>query len=309
MGNDTVATTGWNSAPGAVEMIGRRGRAHRESPGWSGRLRRWLFVSSSAVLAVAVIAGCDSGHTTGKSTAPAASRSPGRASASAGTSTLCVTSAAKGTCGPYRYLDITNSNGQNTFVGQNVWNPIPGWSQTLHVTGPGSWSVTANMPAGNTAVVSFPNTGQEYFYANKLTGFSSIYSSFSENMNPAEGTSAEAAYDIWLNDWKNEVMIQHDIVNRGTCPVQATATFGGSGGVPVQAWHLCKYGSELIWQLPGIGEKTGTVDILAMLTWLVAHRYLPQGSGLTDISYGFEICSTGGRPETFQLSHFSIRTR
>jgi hypothetical protein len=154
--------------------------------------------------------------------------------------------------------------------------------------------------------VSFPNVGQQYYYTNTLAGFSSIYSSFTENMNQASGTSAEAAYDIWLNNWGNEVMIQHDIVNRGTCQAAATATFGGSGGVPVQSWNLCVYGSELIWQLTGTGEQSGRVDILAMLTWLENKGYLPKASGLTDISYGFEICSTGGRAETFAVSGFSI---
>lgn len=221
---------------------------------------------------------------------------------------MCVTSTLKGSCGPYRYPAITDSTGQNTYVGQDVWNPIPGWSQTLHAANPGSWFVTASVPASNTAVVSYPNVGQQYYYTNTLADFSSIYSSFSEDMHPVNGTSAEASYDIWLNGWKNEVMIQHDIVNRGTCPASASATFGGSGGVPVRRWNLCKYGSELIWQLPGEAEQSGQVDILAMLTWLVTHRYLPNGSGLTDISYGFEICSTGGRPETFTVSRFSIRS-
>jgi hypothetical protein len=219
---------------------------------------------------------------------------------------MCVTSAPKGSCGPYRYPAITRSNGQNTTVAQDVWNPIPQWSQTLHAIDPGNWYVTADMPAGNTAVVSFPDVGQQYYYPNTLADFSSIYSSFAEDMNPMSGTSAEAAYDIWLNDWRNEVMIQNDIVNRGTCPVLTSAGFAGSGGVPVQKWNLCKYDSELIWQLSGRGERSGRVNILAMLSWLVAHSYLPKESGLTDISYGFEICSTGGQPETFTVSRFSI---
>jgi hypothetical protein len=160
------------------------------------------------------------------------------------------------------------------------------------------------MPAGNTAVVSFPNVGQQYYYPNTLADFSLIYSSFVEDMNPVSGTSAEAAYDIWLNDWRNEVMIQNDIVNRGACPVLTSAAFGGSGGVPVQLWSLCRYGSKLIWQLSGRGERSGRVNILAMLSWLVAHSYLPKESGLTDISYGFEICSTGGQLETFTVSRF-----
>jgi hypothetical protein len=168
------------------------------------------------------------------------------------------------------------------------------------------------MPAGNTAVVSFPNTGESYT-SNLLTGFASIYSSFSENMHPTAGTSAEAAYDIWLNNWNNEVMIQHDMVNRGgpCSPVLATATFGGKGGVAAQSWILCQYGSEIIWQVAGSGDKygveAGSVDILAMLNWLVNnHGYLPQGSGLTAIGYGFEICSTGGVDENFEVDSFSV---
>jgi hypothetical protein len=225
---------------------------------------------------------------------------------------VCVTSAAKGSCGPYRYPAVTGSDGTNTTVGQDVWNPISGWSQTLYVTSPGNWNVTANLPAGNTAVVSFPNTGESY-NSNLLSSFSSMYSSFSENMHPTAGTSAEAAYDIWLNNWNNEVMIQHDMVNRGgPCgPVLATATFGGHGGVPVQSWNLCQYGSELIWQVPGkgarYGEQSGSVDILSMLDWLVNNGgYLPHGSSLTAIGYGFEICSTGGADENFQITGFTI---
>lgn len=227
---------------------------------------------------------------------------------------VCVTSAAKGSCGPYLYPAITGSNGSNTTVGQNVWNPISGWSQALYASDPGHWQVTANMPLGNSAVVSFPNTGESYD-SNLLTSFSSLYSSFSETMNPTSGTRVEAAYDIWLNDWNNEVMIQHDMVNRGgPCgPVLSTASFGGHGGVPVQSWNLCQYGSEIIWQLPATGngnvygEHSGSVDVLAMLEWLVDNGgYLPQGSNLTAIGYGFEICSTGGVDERFEVNRFTI---
>jgi hypothetical protein len=181
--------------------------------------------------------------------------------------------------------------------------PHPGWAQTLHAPGPRDWHATATMPAGNTAVVPFPNAGQQYD-ENKLAGFSSIYSSFTEDMHATSATSAWAAYDIWLNNSGNEAMIQHDFANNGPCTAVATATFSGSGGVPVQSWHLCTFGSELVWKLTGGNEQSGSVDILAMLTWLEHHGYLPQNSGLTDIS--FEICSTGDQPETFMVSRFSV---
>jgi hypothetical protein len=186
-----------------------------------------------------------------------------------------------------------------------VWNPIPGWQQTLYANSPGDWHVVANMPAGNTAVVSYPSSGSDYG-ERKLSSFSAMSSSFSETMNATSGTSAWAAYDVWLNNWNNEVMIQHDFANNGACPSLATVTFGGSGGVPVQKWNLCKYGSELIWKLAGGNEQSGSVDILSMLTWLQNHGYLPQASTLTAIGYGWEIASTGGRSETFTVSQYSI---
>lgn len=241
---------------------------------------------------------------------PKPSASPSRSSSSD-----CTTSAAKGACGPYDSYPPIAGTTSSTYIGQDVWHPIPGWAQTLHATDPGNWYVTATMPAGNTAVVSYPSVSANYGRTDNtpdpLSDFSSIYSSFTENMNATGGTSAEAAYDIWLGQNSiaspsNEVMIQNDIVNRGACPVLATTTFGGSGGVPVQKWNLCHYQSELIWQLVGSGEQSGRVDILSMLTWLENHRYLPQGSGLWQIGYGFELCSTGGANENFQVSSYSI---
>ena len=59
---------------------------------------------------------------------------PASTSTSTSTSTLtpntCTTSSAKGSCGPYTVPQISGINGEVT-VGNNVWNPIPGWSETL----------------------------------------------------------------------------------------------------------------------------------------------------------------------------------
>lgn len=333
MSNDAVAIIGCICAVGIVGLIGWWAGTYKGQPPGGWRLHRWPVISL-ALFAVAALAGCDSGQPGGKPavsgastpTSPAPSpASTGITAASTGTA-RCVTSAVKGTCGPYRYSAISygpDTDAQSPgpfgflpYVGQNVWNPVPGWSQTLTATGPGTWHATANMPTGNTSVVSFPNIGQQVSWNKNsvpppLSGFTSIYSSFSENMHATSRTNAEAAYDIWLNDWNNEVMIQHDFsALRPRCStIASTATFGGSGGVPVQKWNLCTYGSEIIWQLAGRSEQSGSVDILGMLTWLVNHGYLKHKTGLTAISYGFEICSTGGRPEIFKLNRFSITAR
>jgi hypothetical protein len=73
----------------------------------------------------------------------------------------------------------------------------------------------------------------------------------------------------------------------------------------VQHWYLCQFGSELVWKLTG-DEQSGSVDILSMLTWLESHGYLQKSSTLESIGYGWEIASTGGGNEKFQVNSYSI---
>ena len=225
-----------------------------------------------------------------------------------GTGAVCVTSAQMGHCPFGRYPGITGAS-TTPYVDQNVWGPIPGWQQTLHATDPGRWYVTANMPAGNTAVVSFPNTG--FFYNKALSAFSSIVSSFTDSIPATAGTNAEASYDIWFNNTGaiNEVMIQNDYSpGRGPSCGTWTATsvqFGGSNGVPAHPWDLCVNGSTAYWETANGNMPSGSVDVLAMLKWLVSHGQLPAGVQLGGFSYGFEISSTGGVNENFQVSSFT----
>ena len=106
-----------------------------------------------------------------------------------------------------------------------MWNAGSGTTQTLSVNSPDNWSVTANsQPAGSTAVQTYPDTQQLYTRSDNtpdpLSGFSSIISSFGESMGGGSGTSAEAAYDIWLGqnsstNYANEVMIWNDLSTVG----------------------------------------------------------------------------------------------
>lgn len=198
-----------------------------------------------------------------------------------------------------------------------MWNPVAGAHQKLASYGPGNFSITANMPKGNTAVVSYggveqlPSDPRDSSKALPLKDYTMIQSSFTETMNATGQTSGEAAYDIWLNDWNTEVMIQTD--NYGSqspgsgCPFTARVAFGGWTGVPKATWGFCDYGGELIWQIPRGHVTKSSVGIFAMLNWLVAHHYLKASSTLTAIGFGWEICSTGGVSETFRVSRYVIR--
>jgi hypothetical protein len=229
---------------------------------------------------------------------------------------FCVTSAAQGACGPYIYDLVQNNNGNNVFVGNDVWNPQPGWQQTLYAHDPGYWFVVCNMLAGNTAVISYPNTGV-YFNEAPLANYASMYSTYSDNVNinVNAGSIAEAAYDMWFNAYADEIMIQVDFIGDAARPrcdaandVITTVAFGGSNGVPLLNWNLCVFGAEKIWQLAtGVNIPAMKVDILSMVLWLQTHGYMvSNNSTITVISFGVEVCSTGGIDENFAVNGFSL---
>ena len=243
---------------------------------------------------------------TGKSTAPGQNPAPG----SSPTGAACVTSARNGNCGPYAYAPISNSNGYTTYVGNNMWGCGNGncGPQTLTAHGPGVWSAVSTQASGNTAVLTYPNVQQLFTKTTNvdpvISAFASITSDFTETMNPQAGTDAEAAYDIWLGNTSgpNEIMIWVDNAGRGNGGARqiGTATING------QAFTVYQYGSgEIIFSL-NHNEQSGTVDILATLKWLQSHGRVSAGAGLGQVDFGFEICSTGGKPEKFAVSRYTL---
>ena len=275
---------------------------------------RVFLVATGAVAAIAATAGFSAQGSTASSPAAAprtASLTAAQASSASmttrSTRPVCVKSGPRGHCQFGRYAGITGAS-SHPYVDQNVWGPIAGWHQTLHATSPGNWYVTANMPAGNTGVVSYPNTG--FFYNKALSRFRSIVSSFSVKVPTRAGTNAEASYDIWFDKSPiNEVMIQNDY-SPGRGPSCGTWTaqrvrFGGSRGVPVHRWDLCVSGSTAYWETATGNLPTAKINVLAMLKWLVKHGKVPARAQLGGFSYGFEISSTGGARENFRLNSFS----
>jgi hypothetical protein len=234
------------------------------------------------------------------------SPSPGPSPATA----ACVTSASGGNCGPYDYPPISNSNGFTTYVGNNMWGCGNGdcGPQTLAADNPGSWSATSTQANGNTAVLTYPNVQQVFTKTTNtdpaISAFASITSDFTETMNPQAGTDAEAAYDLWLSNTSgpNEIMIWVDNVGRGNGGARqiGTATIGG------QAFTVNQFGDgEIIFSL-NQNEQSGTIDILGTLKWLQGHGLVSAGARLGQVDFGFEICSTGGKPEKFAVSRYTL---
>ena len=247
------------------------------------------------------------------SSAPS-SRSSSRPPSSSGLGTPCVTSSNSGSCGPYNYAGISGGGGNQASVIQDVWNPIKGASQKLTAYNPGNWSVSADMPASNTAVVSYPDTQETYTTTsdtpNPLSDFSSITSSFAENGPASRGDDYEAAYDIWAgtgnNNYAQEIMIWVD--NHGQTPAGSDVASAAIDGVRYKVWSTSKAGTvgDTVSMVLNSNRSSGSVNILADLNWLKSNGYMPAGSGLNQIDFGWEICSTGGVPETFTLSQYRI---
>jgi hypothetical protein len=227
----------------------------------------------------------------------------------------CVTTSISGDCGPYDYSAISGSNGYSTYVAQDMWNPISGAFQTLTATGPGTWKVSANMPASNTAVVSYPDTQQIYTTSNNtpepLSNFSSITSSYAESGPAGSHDDYEAAYDIWASTGSSsnnqEIMIWVD--DHGQTPAGsdvAAATIDGAG---YKIWSTSGAGAvgKTVSMTLNSNQPSGSVSLLDDLNWLKSHGYMPAGSGLSQVDFGFEICSTGGVAETFTVSQYGIK--
>ncbi len=223
----------------------------------------------------------------------------------------CTTSTSSGTCGPYSDSSITESNGNNTYVEQDVWGGVT-WSQTLTETTPSSWYVSANI-AASTSRVSYPYTYQ-LFNSEAVSSFTNIVGTFNETSDHSSSTEEQVGFDIYLNSWGNEIQIQHDMVNTPQCgnttPVRTGIQFGGSYGVPVASWDLCHNGLYY-WQLPKggtntYGESSGSVDLIAMIKYLETNGYLPGSSTMTEVSYGFIIDTTSATTKTFTLSSYSL---
>jgi len=100
-------------------------------------------------------------------------------------------------------------------VFNNAWNDSAGpqtvWAHSFH-----NWGAESTQRAGNTAVETYPSV-QKNFNDAPVSSFRLIQNGFTESM-PANrnGLDAEAADDVWLNNFNIEVMIWVD--NHGQRP-------------------------------------------------------------------------------------------
>lgn len=194
------------------------------------------------------------------------------------------------------------------YLYDHQWNCVPSSGVTcgpekLYGCSYDSWYVVSNQPAGNTAVLTFPSV-QENFNKNPLvSSFSTITSAFAE-ASPHVG-DYEVAYDIWLNNMANELMIWVDNYNQ-TPAGKKVASNVSLGGRTFDVWWNSSSGYVAF--DANATFTSGTVDLLQIFNYSIQQGWLPPSSTLGQINLGVEICSTNGQAATWYFNDFSITT-
>ena len=203
-------------------------------------------------------------------------------------------------------------------IHNNMWN-TSGYrvNETVEACSYDSWNViaTADNSSGDGAVKTYPNVHKDYHNWSTgseppLSNYPTLSSSFAAT-GPNTGIY-NIAYDIWLNGVGNgggsnrEVMIWTD--NQAQRPAGSVVATGLAFGG--QTWTLWATGDNRILSfVAGTDMAAGTVNIRAMLDYLVSHGRVPANSTLGQICYGVEIVSTNGAPGTFRFTGFSLTDR
>jgi hypothetical protein len=188
-------------------------------------------------------------------------------------------------------------------VYNNEWNASAGpqtiWADSYH-----HWGVESTQRAGNTAVETYPCV-QKNFNNVPVSSFRMIQNGFAESM-PANtaGLDAEAADDVWLNNYNIEVMIWVD--NHGQVPagnVVGHATIFG------QHFAVWRSGGGYYAFVLNHNETTGITHMLASIRWLISRGYVKANATLTQVNFGWEIASTGGKPKDFTMTKYWLHTQ
>jgi hypothetical protein len=197
-------------------------------------------------------------------------------------------------------------------VSNDMWNPLS-VRQTLYACGYHSWYVVSTMTSRGGAVQTYPNSQMTFARRPRLAALSSLASSFSESSTPSgSGDDYEYAYDIWINGYggrgASELMIWND--NHGQSPGGSLqGTFTNEGRTYDVYVTGTASGGDYVAFVSTSNFTAGTLNLVDFFRAATSEGWIDHGSAarLWQVDYGVEICSTGGRPATFDFTNFDVR--
>ncbi len=188
------------------------------------------------------------------------------------------------------------------FVNNDAWNSTEAGPQTMYACSFNNWYVVSNQPNLTTdpgSVKTYPDI-EKLFSEQPIKSFHTITSFYNET-TPNVG-NWDTAYDIWANNWKNEIMIWNNEQNQGQIPPSGAINVTVAGHEYAAWQNGSKYTTLVVQPM----NSSGNVNILGVLNWLTTKGWLPKNSTLTAVEYGIEISYTGGGPATFSVNNFSL---
>jgi hypothetical protein len=228
----------------------------------------------------------------------------------------CTTSANNGACpssGNYNG-SLTGAAQQVTEDVQDVSNPSSALNgQTLQANSASDWQVTANIAAGNTAFISYPQVQDTLTSTSgqpvPLADYTSLTTSYASTLPPAGSSDDWAAgYSIWLGNNTTSYLTQVLVwtANHGQVP---------SGGDIGQVWTdpasgaayemWVNWNSGVITLVPEVNSTSGSFNIYDLAEYLTQNGF-SSATGISQVAYGFVLASTSGANETFAVSNFTL---
>jgi hypothetical protein len=198
------------------------------------------------------------------------------------------------------------------YVHNNMWNisKYPSLKETLEACSHASWNVTATADdnAHNGEVKTYPNVHKDFqgsgaYGEPAWSSFKTMRSTFAAQ-GPGVGIY-NIAYDIWMNGvpGNREIMIWTE--NHGQRPAGDIVASGVSfSGITWDVWATGDNGYLAF--TPKSTLPSGSLDLKAMIDYLVAHGRVPASSTLGQVCFGVEVVSTDGKPATFRFTDFSL---
>ena len=206
--------------------------------------------------------------------------------------------------------ECTATNGKICSFGHwdvynNTWGPNPG-TYVVHARSASHWSVTANQNGGGGCAVETYESAQWNYNNVRFSAIKKMTSRFSETMPKGSlsknGFDAEAAYDMFLKGSDtDEVMVWVD--NQGQTPAGNFYKVAKIGG---QRFRVYVAGGTKSFVL-NHNETSGTVNYLAVLTWLHHHGMLKSSDKVSQFNFGWEICNTNGKSRVFTVHNLTLK--